>query len=269
MRQLSPTNTETPESTGNPILAIGLVSLIGILCGYFWWIGDQVAMVSLGLIDLGCVVGYWYGIWRTVGSSVGVWAGCQLAAPSATHLVPILEKQFGQSVPTQTGLLLSGIAAGTLATLIFWMVGKVVFRRSRFLKRCDQYAGFTFGFANAVALVALVLWGVLASEPEIKRRQQMTFGAKSEQADQISQRLNQILVATKNSYVMVALRGWNPFLELPQLKKIKQQFDAMIAQKSSSKPNHHGLLEDVEPSQGLEMQRLIQTMFNGEMGGIK
>jgi len=249
---------EDSDSKVGLFLGVFFVFLFGVSIGHCWWVGDLVAMASVGLISVGCFLGYCVGLWQTIGSSTGASLGLLLAEPTSNRLVPYLEKQFGQSVPASAGMLVSGLGIALLVITVFWIVGIIVLRRSRFLKRCDQYTGFLFGLGNSVAVVALLLWGLLASESTIKQTQRHNGIANQ---DNVVQGMNQVLAATKNSYVMIALNGWNPYLEVPQFQEIKRQFDAMLVKRSSGEVDSLPLnVGPTEPALGL--QKLIQFMSN-------
>lgn len=257
------------ESASKFGLFVGIlfIFLCGVSIGHCWWIGDVVAMVSVGFISLGCFLGYCLGLWRTIGPSVSASLGFLLAERTSPFLIPIVEKQLGQTFTASTGMLVSGLAVAVLVSLVFWTVRVFVIRKSRLLKSLDQYTGFLFGFGNSVAVVALFLWGLIASEPAIMQlRHSKSHG--SDRADQLVRKLDEVLVATKRSYVMFALERWNPFFEVPQFRELKHQFDALIAKRASREADYSPLnAEKAETDPGL--QKLIQTMFKGQSSGVK
>ena len=233
MHNASSSNSEYSESSSVSILGILFFLVVGALLGHCWWIGDPVTTFAIAAIGVGSVVGYWYGIWRTVGTSIGLYTGYQYAALVASQMVPMIEKQFGQPIPASTGILLSGALVGIGVTFVFLIVGIVMFRYSQTLKQYDRYLGFAFGIANSASLVALVLWGLLAAEPKIREFQQFHASQISDQSANLSLRLDQVLIATKSSYLMPALREWNPFDKLPYLKSVKEQLESVIAARSA------------------------------------
>jgi uncharacterized membrane protein required for colicin V production len=259
---------EDPQSYFGFLLAVFFVFVFGVSIGHCWWVGDQVAMVSIVVIGVGCFLGYCYGLWKTIGSSAGASLGLWLAEPTSTRLVPYLERFVGQSLPASVSVLVSGLAIAALVTMAFWMVGVIVFRRSGFLKRCDRYSGFLFGFGNSVAIVALILWGLIASESAIKQMQLTRLGNGDVHGDKLTQGMDQVLTATKSSYVMVALGRWNPYLEVPQFQEIKRQLDQLIIQRSSSDAGASPL-SSLPAESSLNLQKLIQVMSGGQPSSIK
>ena len=266
---LSSTYSEQSEPRDVSISAILFFAVVGAAIGHCCWVGDQVGTGTTAIIGIGGAVGYWYGIWRTIGSSVGLYVGYQYAAPAAAQVVPILEKQIGQSIPVSTALLISGALVGIGVTLVFFVVGALMFRKSHTLKQYDRKAGFVFGLLNSTTIVALTLWGLLAAEPRIQALQQMQSGQKDQQANSIASKLDLALVATKKSYVMLALRGWNPFNEVAYLKSTKEQLEGFIAERQFSENRLTGPGESKKPTQGADMQKLIQALFQGNNDKIK
>lgn len=235
-----------------PIAGILFLFLFGASFGHCWWVSDYVAMTSVGVVGAGCLVGYWYGIWRAVGSTVGLWAGVQFAVPASIRLVPWVERQLSYTVPPAYGVFMSGLFVGLCVTVVFWGIGMILFRSSPFLKRCDRYAGFAFGGANAVLLVALPLWGLLASESEIMKMKQTATVSHSENENgpvDMSERLVALLSATKKSYVMRGLERWSPFVDFPIVRDLKTKIQSSIASKPSDGSNGSlipsGMLEQV------------------------
>ena len=262
-------HSEQSEPRGVSILAILFFAVVGAAIGHCWWVGDHVATGTTAIIGMGGAVGYWYGIWRTIGSSVGLYMGYQYASPAAAQLVPILEKQIGQSIPATTALLFSGALVGIGVTLVFFVVGVVMFRRSQTLKQHDRKAGFVFGLLNSTSIVALTLWGLLTAEPKIQELQQIHAGQNNQQANSIASKLDLALIATKKSYVMIALRGWNPFDEVAYLKNAKEQWIGLIAGNQVSENRNAGSFQSNRPTQGDDMQKLIQALFQGSNDKIK
>jgi mannitol-specific phosphotransferase system IIBC component len=144
MRNESSSNSEYSESSSVSIPGILFFLVVGASLGHCWWVGDYVSTIAIAAIGVGSVVGYWYGIWRTVGSSIGLYAGYQYAAPAAAQLMPRIEKQFGQSIPADTGVLLSGALVGIGVTLVFLIIGIVMFRYSQSLKRYVELNRFAY-----------------------------------------------------------------------------------------------------------------------------
>ena len=246
--------------------SLGLLSgililfLFGASIGHCWWVGDYVAMVSIGAINIGCLLGYCLGLWKTIGSAAGVAVGFYMAESASTHLVPQIEKQLGRSLTVAQGQLVSGVAVGLLVSFVFAIVGFFLFRSSRFLKRCDRYSGFVFGLGNTTALVAILLWGLLASEPMIQQLQ------KSAGASLLVQRLDLALTATKQSYVMGALEQWNPFSSVPQFQELKKQLDELV-EKRAFEESGRGTIGTGRAPADLGLQRLIDVVFgDGDIG---
>jgi len=261
--------SEQSEPKDVSILAILFFAVVGAAIGHCWWVGDHVATGTTAIIGLGGAVGYWYGIWRTIGSSVGLYVGYQYAAPVAVQVVPMLEKQIGQSIPVTSSLLISGALVGICVTLVFFVVGALIFRRSQTLKQYDRKVGLVFGLLNSTTFVALTLWGLLAAEPKIQELQQMQAGQKNQQTNSLASKLDSALIATKKSYVMFALREWNPFNEVAYLKSAKEQLEGLIAESQSSENRNAGPVETNRPTQGDDMQKLIQSLFHGNNDKIK
>lgn len=266
---LSSSYSESSEPRDVSTIAILFFALVGAAMGHCWWVGDHVASATTAIIGLGGALGYWYGIWRTIGSSVGLYVGFEYAAPTAAQVVPMVEKQFGQTIPSNAALLISGGLVGLGVTLVFFVVGALMFRRSQTLKKYDRDVGFAFGLLNATAIMALTLWGLLAAEPKIHELRQLQVGQKNEESDSITNKLDLALVATKKSYVMFALREWNPFNEVVYLKNAKEQLESLIVERQANE--HRSALPSESTGLNLssEMQKLIQTMNKGSNDKIK
>lgn len=223
---------ETPKSI-RPYGSIPFIFVFGVAIGHCWWIGDTVSAASLVLVALGGFLGYYCGLWRTLASSVGMFAGYQLAVPTADRLVPFLQGQLNQSIEPKIGLAISSVVAGVVATLFLIIVG-VFLRRNAFLKRCDQYTGFAFGLASTTATVALVFWVLLASEPDIERSRQIAqqnkaYGHASDNQSIAIERLSALVHAAKSSYLMVGLKSWNPFIDVAYFREMKAKIESSLA----------------------------------------
>lgn len=224
----SSSHSESSEPRDVSTITILFFVLVSAAIGHCWWVGDHVATAALAVIGLGGALGCWYGIWRTIGSTVGLYVGCKYAAPAAAQVVPMIEKQFGQNIPSSAALLISGALVGLGVTLVFFVIGALMFRRSQTLKQYDRNLGFGFGLLNTTSIVALTLWGLLAAEPKIQELQQIQAGQRTKASDSIAKKLDLALVATRKSYVMFALREWNPFNDVAYLKNAKEQLESII-----------------------------------------
>jgi uncharacterized membrane protein required for colicin V production len=213
-----------PETSFAPTLVgIVLLFLLGACLGHCAWKGDYVSATVCGLVLVGSCLGYWYGIWRTLGSAVAALVTVQIAQPVSSYFVPGLQKVWASSLSPQLGLLLSGVLVFALITCLFWMVGMAIFRRSSTLRRWDGYVGFVFGLANSSLIAALTLWSLLATEPIVTKIKQADSNSLTPSALVVVHRLDQLLVATNKSYVVVPLKQWNPLIELPFLRQYQNE----------------------------------------------
>jgi uncharacterized membrane protein required for colicin V production len=230
-------------------LGIVFLFLMGAAMGHCWWIGDPIALGTLFVLSIGCLTGYFCGLWRSIASTVGMFIGYQFALPVSVRLVPFLEGQFHRTIQPTIGLAISGFAAGIVATLGLLLVG-IFLRRNSMFRRVDQCAGGIAGLCSSVAGVALVFWVLLASEPtirqswEIAERDETLSKGKNTRYVALS-RLTEFIDATKKSYVIVGLRSWNPFLDVAYFRDLKKQTEtSMDAAQWNSSPDG-GMLSSI------------------------
>jgi len=270
MKNTESTRIESPSSA-IPLGSILFVFGFGLALGHCWWVGDRVASATIVLVAIGGLAGYYCGLWRTIASSMGMCVGYQLANPTAEYLVPFLQNQINQTIEPATGKIISGIVAGLVATLLLVIVG-LFLRRNAFLKRFDQYTGFAFGLISATACVASVFWILLASEASIDRSRQIAQQNKalgdSDGANPLAiDRLASLLAATKTSYVMVGLKAWNPFIDVPYFRDLKAKIELSVsAAKNTGSKNP---LQGIGDFGSLDAGNMFQKMSNGAFGSGK
>jgi len=224
-------NTEEKSSFAT-IVSVLCVFGFGFVVIHCWVVRDLVALATAVTVAIGGLAGYWWGLWRTLASSVGCFAGFELANPIADRLIPFINNQWNQTIDPSTGYIVSGMVAGVAVTFLLVLVG-ILLRRNEIFRKCDQRAGLVFGLASTTASIAIVFWVLLASEPSIERSLQV-MQIKSVQSDSSTtqslavERLSNVLKAMKKSYVMVALKPWNPVFEVAYFRDVKAKIESSL-----------------------------------------
>jgi hypothetical protein len=175
--------------------------------------------------------------------------GYQFALPISVRLLPFLEGQIHQSIEPTIGIAISGLAAGSVATLGILWIG-VFLRRNTMFRIVDRYAGGVAGLCSSVVGVALVFWVVLAAEPTIRqsreiadRNEMLSLGKDTRYVALI--RLTEFIDATKKSYVMVGLRSWNPFVDVAYIRDLKKQIETSLDPARWNSGTNGGLLGSI------------------------
>ena len=159
-----------------------------------------------------------------------------------------LSIRFADFEPT-IGIAISGLAAGSVATLGILWIG-VFLRRNTMFRIVDQYAGGVAGLCSSVVGVALVFWVVLAAEPTIRqsreiadRNEMLSLGKDTRYVALI--RLTEFIDATKKSYVMVGLRSWNPFVDVAYIRDLKKQIETSLDPARWNSETNGGILGSI------------------------
>ncbi|MFN7891791.1 MAG: CvpA family protein [Pirellula sp.] len=240
---------EDLQPSSFPYFGIVLLFLLGAGMGHCWWVGDVIAIGALFVLLVGSLVGYFCGLWRSLASTVGMFIGYQFALPISVRLLPFLEGQIHQSIEPTIGIAISGLAAGSVATLGILWIG-VFLRRNTMFRIVDQYAGGVAGLCSSVVGVALVFWVVLAAEPTIRqsreiadRNEMLSLGKDTRYVALI--RLTEFIDATKKSYVMVGLRSWNPIVDVAHIRDLKKQIETSLDPARWNSETNGGILGSI------------------------
>lgn len=235
-----------PE-TSSPItniLWVIVLFAVGFGAVHCWSVKDWVALSTIVAVLIGGIAGYLWGMWRTLASSVGFYAGYALAEPTAERLIPYIESQLKQSIDQSTGLMISGFVAGSVVTLFLIVVGALL-RRNETFKECDHRAGFLLGLASTSLSAAMIFWVLLAAEPTIEQARRVIQSnpslaqANDKQAIAI-EKMSDLLGALKKSYVMTALVQWNPILEVDYLRQMKAEIESSITKPMNANQSGSG-----------------------------
>ncbi len=233
--------SSSPITTFLSVIFLFAVGFVGVHC---WAVKDWVALSTIVAVLVGGIAGYLWGMWRTLASSVGFYAGYALAGQTADSLVPFIESQWKQTVDRSTGLMISGFVAGAVVTLVLIVVGALL-RRNEAFRMCDHRAGFLMGLASTSLSAAMVFWVLLAAEPTIdqaRRVIQSTPSLANASATQsiAIEKVSDLLAALKKSYVMMALSPWNPIVEVDYLRQIKSEIESSITKPTNPNKTSSG-----------------------------
>ncbi len=227
------------------ILWVIVLFAVGFVAVHCWSVKDWVALSTVVAVLIGGIVGYLWGMWRTLASSVGFYAGYAFAEPTAERLMPYIESQWKQSVDQSTELMISGFVAGTVVTLVFIVVGALL-RRNETFKACDHRAGFLLGLASTSVSTAIIFWVLLAAEPTIEQARRVIQSnpslaqANDRQAIAIG-KMSDLLAALKQSYVNTILTKWNPILEVDYLRQMKAEIESSITKPMNANQSGGGV----------------------------
>jgi uncharacterized membrane protein required for colicin V production len=230
------------ESGSNSKITTFLSSVVLFAVGFCaihcWLVKDWIALATIVAVVAGGLAGFWWGIWRTLASWLGCYAGYSLAGYTADRLIPFLENQSKLTLDRSTGLSISGVAVGSAVTLFLIILGAIL-RRNETIKAFDRRAGFVLGTASSSISAAMIFWVLLAAEPTIKRSQLLiktnpAIANSSETQFVAIEKLSNVLDALNKSYVMVALKPWNPIVEVAYLRDMKSKIEASITTPSKT-----------------------------------
>lgn len=228
-----PPREEDPNPPGTPMVLMAVVATAMGASGLFFLRNDLVASVAFAMIGIGALTGFMGGAWKFVSMVAAVGSGYQLAAPAAPHLLPYLlplvTRVLGQDRPLTPlmGLILSGVAAGAFVGLVVQILGAVVMGRVKSLKWFDRRVGMFIGCGQSAFAVAFVLWGATALEPTLKHFQARGAKAAVPGVEASWPKIIELAEATKSSAVQPLLNRWNPFRDVPQLRKLIDQAEAV------------------------------------------
>ena len=234
------------ESSSPIAIFLSLIILfaIGFVAVHCWVVRDWVALSTIFAVMVGGIAGYWWGMWRSLASSVGCYAGYALASPTADRLIPFVENQLKQTVDRPTWLLISGIVVAAAMTLFLIIIGMLL-RRNEALKAYDHRAGFLLGVASTSVSAAMIFWMLLAADTTIEQSRRVIQNSPSLANASATQsiaveKLSDVLVALKKSYVMVALKPWNPIVEVAYLREMKSTIESSLTKPQDANQSSGG-----------------------------
>jgi len=212
-----------------PVIILFAIGFVAVHC---WVVRDWVALSTVIAVMVGGLAGYWWGMWRSLASSAGCYFGYALASPTADRLIPFVETQWKQTLDRPTWLLISGIVVAAAVTLFLIIIGMML-RRNEALKAYDHRAGFLLGVASTSVSAAMIFWVLLAAEPTIEQSRRVIQNTPSLANASATQsiaieRMSDLLVALKKSYVMIALKPWNPITEVAYLRELKSTIESSL-----------------------------------------
>ena len=197
--------------------------------GTFYFLNDKLGAIVMIPLALGACMGYRSGAWKMFSMLFGSACGFYLAAPTAVHLLPFIERTFGRPILNPTlGLGLSGFVAGSVATILLVTFGWLVIHRIGWLRSLDQNLGMIVGVTKSFGLVAIGLWTVLAMEPrmiELRGNQPVQDEAGS---GTLYHRFLGVAEATRNSPLLSNLVRWNPIATHPMLNDFLNKSQSMV-----------------------------------------
>jgi len=201
--------------------------------GTFYFLNDKLGAIAMIPLALGACMGYRSGAWKMFSMLFGSACGFYLAAPTAEHLVPFIESNFGRSISNPSlGLGLSGFVAGSVATILLLAIGWFVIHRIQGLKSLDQNLGMIVGVTKSFALVAIGLWTVLAMEPRMidLRSSQPNNQRGNDEASggTLYHRFLGVAEATRKSPLLSHLVHWNPIASHPMLNDLLIKSQSMV-----------------------------------------
>ena len=225
-------------------LSLIILFAIGFVAVHCWVVRDWVALSTVVAVMVGGIAGYWWGMWRSLASSVGCYAGYALASPTADQLIPFVENQWKQTVDRPTGLLVSGIVVAAAVTLLLIVIGTLL-RKNETLEAYDHRAGFLLGVASTSVSAAMIFWVLLAAEPTIEQSRRVIQNTPSLANASATQsiaieRMSDLLVALKKSYVIVALKPWNPIVEVAYLREMKSTIESSLTKPQDANQSSGG-----------------------------
>ena len=225
-------------------LSVIILFAFGFVAVHCWAVRDWVALSTVVAVMVGGIAGYWWGMWRSLASSVGCYAGYALASPTADRLIPFLENQWKQTLDRPTWLLISGIVVTAAVTLLLIVIGTLL-RRNETLEAYDHRAGFLLGVASTSVSAAMIFWVLLAAEPTIEQSRRVIQNTPSLVHASATQsiaieRMSDLLVALKKSYVMIALKPWNPITEMAYLRELKSTIESSLTKPQEADQSSSG-----------------------------
>jgi len=245
--------SSSPLATFLPVIILFAIGFVAVHC---WVVRDWVALSTVIAVMVGGLAGYWWGMWRSLASSAGCYFGYALASPTADRLIPFVETQWKQTLDRPTWLLISGIVVAAVVTLLLIVIGTLL-RKNETLEACDHRAGFLLGVASTSVSVAMIFWVLLAAETTIEQSRRVIQNIPSLANEGATQsiaveKLSDVLVALKKSYVMIVLKPWNPIIEVAYLREMKSTIESSL-----TKPQ-----EANQSSSGFELRSLSKKIMS-------
>ncbi len=229
MAQTKPNDGNQVEASGFGLFFLMTLAVLVSAGGTLYFLNDKLGAIAMIPLALGACLGYRSGAWKMLSMLLGSACGYYLAAPTAVYLVPFIESSIGRPISNPSlGLGLSGIVAGSAATVFLMVFGWLVIYRNQSLKALDQNLGMVVGVTKSSALVAIGLWTVLAMEPHminVRGNQRLDDEANS---GTLYHRFLVVAQATRSSPVLAHLVRWNPIATNPMLNDLVNRSQAMV-----------------------------------------
>jgi uncharacterized membrane protein required for colicin V production len=242
-----------------------LASLVGA-SGTLYFLSDKLGAIAMIPLAVGAWLGYRSGAWKMLSMLLGSACGYYFAAPTAVHIVPIIENAIGKPISNPSlEIGLSGVVAGLVASLLLIVFGWLVIRRNPCLKMLDQNFGMLVGVTKSSALVAVGLWTVLAMEPHMIKQQGNQRVDKQLNNVSLYHRFLGVAEATRSSPVLSHLAHWNPIITNPMLNDLLTKSQAMILKvKSQTEAARSGHLPPGSSLTGL----MNELQSQGSLGNL-
>jgi len=184
---------------------------------YFVFDGDYVMAIALSVVAFSGWFGYRTGLLGAIGSVAMFMAAYAWAGTAGRLIEPQVSEYLGTTGMTNrfTAIAIAGLGISFLVSLVVWLIHRRLSGRGGPAERFNRVGGFTFGVAQAAAVVLIILGAALVLSPRgadpVPQDGSTVLKWVSVTADQ-----------TRGSRIAKVADRYNPFKRFPELNRFEE-----------------------------------------------